>query len=114
MSAIGVAISSVLGLVALIGIGSGLWAVAHSTSQDQRIKRLQDERDDYLSRLNFIEPRHRAIEQQNEVLLALHDPTLRLESIDGNQVEILKQLGAQSVLIQQIDNKLDEPRGDKR
>lgn len=111
MNSAGVAISTILGLLALAGLGGGLWAVFRSAAQDARIKRLQDERDDYLSRLNYIEPRHRAVEQQNEVLLALHNPTDELTGLHDNQVEILRVINAQSALIRQIDRRLYEPRG---
>jgi hypothetical protein len=98
-------------LVVLATAGGGLWAVFRSSAQDATIKRLRDERDDYLSRLNFIEPRHRAVEQQNEVLLALHNPTERLDDLGSQHAEMLRLLNAQSILLQQIDRTLDRPRG---
>lgn len=102
---------AVLGtLVVLTSVGGGLYAYFRSTAADARIKRLQDERDDYLSRLNYIEPRHKVIEQQNELLRQLHNPTALLETIAGKADEIIVTLDEQRELLEEIDGKLHEPR----
>lgn len=112
MSDLQIVLGVVISLLTLAGLGGGVWVTFKGAATAARIKRLQDERDDYLSRLNFIEPRHRAVEQQNEVLLALHNPTEKLDQLGDNQTEILRVLRAQHRIIEQIDQQLyrDRPK----
>jgi hypothetical protein len=115
MNAASVILSIIGALVVLASVGGGLWAVFRSSAQDSTIKRLRDERDDYLSRLNYIEPRHRAVEQQNELLLAMHNPTEKLDALAGDSHRVLDALKTMHVLIQQIDRSLyREGRHDTR
>lgn len=100
----------IVSLVTLAGVGGALWAIARSSQQDARIKRLQGERDDYLSRLNYIEPRLKAVEQQNEVLLALHNPTDKIEALkaqeQANHDATVDLLQEQSRILRSIDKHL--------
>lgn len=111
MNALQTVLSVIGGLIVLAGIGGVLYAQFRSAQHEATETRLRAERDDYLSRLNYIEPRHRAIEQQNEVLLALHNPKDQLDDIAEHQQEIIRQLRAQRELIEQVDRKLYQPRG---
>jgi hypothetical protein len=88
-----------------------LYANFRAAQSEAQLKRLRDERDDYLSRLNFIEPRHRAAEQQLEVLLALHNPKEQLDTMSEHQTEQTRILHAVLALAEQIDRKLYLPRG---
>jgi hypothetical protein len=78
------ALAVVGGLVALATLGGGLWAIFRTSAQDSRIKFLESQTADYLSRLNYIEPKLKEAEQQNRILLELHNPA-----------EQIKQLAAQ-------------------
>lgn len=113
MSAINLVLSIMGGLAGLAILGGGMWSLFRSSAQDDRIKRLQGERDDYLSRLNFIEPRHRAIEQQNELLLAMHNPTEKLDGLVATTDETLTIVRAMRDIGRQIDRELYRPRGDQ-
>lgn len=97
-------------LLALSAVGGGLYAAFRSNDQEARIKRLQSERDDYLSRLNYIEPRLTVVEQQNEVLRTLHNPADQLQALRVQEqtnhdrtVELLEQ---QHATLQSIDQHL--------
>lgn len=81
------ALAVVLALFALAVIGGGLWAAFRSTDQDARIKRLQGERDDLLSRLNFIEPKLKVVEDQNALLLAMHNPAEQIAELKSQEAE---------------------------
>jgi hypothetical protein len=93
MSALQAVLAVLGGLFALAAIGGALFAFAKAGAQDARIERLQGERDDYLSRLNYIEPRFKSATEQNEILRTLVDPSARLveirESVDEKAGEIL-------------------------
>lgn len=75
----------VVTLITLASLAGGLYAVFRSSAQDARIKRLQDERDDYLSRLNFIEPKLVQAEQQNQVLRDLHNPAEQIGQLKAQE-----------------------------
>lgn len=68
-------------LVLLAGVGSAIWVYATGGAQDKRIERLQGERDDLLSRLNYIEPRFKSLGEQFATLQTLVDPSARLAEI---------------------------------
>lgn len=115
---LGAVVSVLGGMAGLIVLIAGLYAVFKSSAADARIKRLQDERDDYLSRLNYIEPRFVELEQQNKLLKSLHNPTARLESlektaltIDGKSDKTLELLEAQERTLQSIHTKFPGPTG---
>lgn len=100
----------VLALFALAAIGAGIWASFRSTDQEARIKRLRDERDDLLSRLNYIEPKVKTLEEQNKILLELHNPAdqiseLRAQEAD-NHLKTYALLEQQYRTLQLIDDHL--------
>lgn len=109
---LGTLLTTLGGLAALVVLVAGLYAVFKSSAADARIKRLQDERDDYLSRLNYIEPRFVELEQQNKLLKSLHNPTARLESLEVTALRIdtksdktLELLDAQERTLQSIHTR---------
>lgn len=119
------AVFAVIQLVAMLaGLAFGAWQLLQGANREATIKRLRGENADYLQRLNYIEPKHRAMEQQVDVLLALHNPTDKLdelsEGIRGTREllsednrEILNRLNAVKTLAEQIDRRLYAPRGDR-
>lgn len=104
------------GLVALLMIGAATWAVFRSSSQDARIKRLQDERDDYLHRLNFIEPKVEALTKQNELLMAMHNPADQISKLSvqeqANHEQTVTFLTQQNELLTAIHKDLSGRNGE--
>lgn len=81
MNGFGQGLAVIGGLVGLAAIAGALWAVARSAAQDTRIKFLEGQRDDYLSRLNYIEPKLKTAEEQNRILLELHNPAEQIKAL---------------------------------
>jgi hypothetical protein len=96
------------GLFGIAVIAGALYAYAKGGAQDARIERLQGERDDYLSRLNYIEPRFKSAQEQNEILRTLVDPSARLieirDTVDTKTAEIL-------AAVQRTDRNVDAIKG---
>ncbi len=102
------------GLIVVAGFTGGLYAYAKAGAQDAIIERLRGERDDLLSRLNFIEPRFAAAEEQNKILKTLTDPSEGLKQI-GDQVntkaeQITMILERQSATLADIQTQVHVPR----
>lgn len=93
-------------LVALAAIAGGLFAYAKSGAQDIQMKRLREERDDYLSRINYIEPRLTAMEEQNHILLKLTDPTEGIKSLGVDHSKIIDILERQEATLGEIAGKV--------
>lgn len=110
MSGIQQGLAVVGAIVMLAVVAGGLWAVFRSADRDARIDRLEGERDDYLSRLNFIEPRFKELEQQNKLLLDLHNPSDQIAALrvqeQTNHDRTVAILSEQSTTLHQIDTTL--------
>jgi chromosome segregation ATPase len=110
MSELQAVLGIVVALFLLTVVGGGIWASFRSTDQEARIKRLQGERDDLLSRLNFIEPKLRTVEEQNSVLRELHNPAQQIAALREqeaqNHAKTYELLEAQSVTLKQIEESL--------
>ena len=104
-------VSGVLALALLVG---GLWVVVRASNKDARIKRLQDENADYLKRLDYIEPRFAKAEQQNRLLLEMHNPSDQIEALrqqeQGNHDATVKILTEQAAVLKQIESRVKTPR----
>lgn len=98
---------SVLGVLLLIG---SAYALVRASNQDARIKRLQDENSDYLSRLNYIEPRLVEAEATNALLKRLQNPTAALESISVKQDHTNELLVQQGERLSEMSARLHQPR----
>ncbi len=61
-------------LLALASIAGGTWATWRSAGLEATVKRLRGEVEDYLKRLNYLEPRVEVLERENATLTALHNP----------------------------------------
>lgn len=77
-----VAIATILGLA---GLGGATWAVIKASAQDATIKRLRGENDDYVKRLNYIEPKVDALERENRTLRDLHNPADEIASLKAQE-----------------------------
>lgn len=104
MSQVAVTLSVIAGVLFLIGVAAALSAVYRSTAQDKRIERLQSENTDYVRRLDYVEPRLHTLEQQNETLLRLHDPTADRQATAAEHAEILRVLHEQSRVLGEIED----------
>lgn len=113
MSGVATALSVLGALVTLAGIGGAMYANFRGAQYKATLDRVSRERDDYLSRLNFIEPRHRAAEQQLEVLLALHNPKDQLDDMQSTATETLRIVRGIKNIAEQIDRQLYRPRGER-
>lgn len=89
-------------LVLLAGVGGVLYAQARASQRDATETRLRRENEDYLRRLNFVEPKLAKAEEQNALLMTLHNPTAKLEELSGNDKKILEILAAQGLELRQI------------
>lgn len=83
-------VSIILGLLAFASLGGVLYSAAKGAANEATIKRLREENVDYLGRLNYIEPRMKAAEQQNETLIRLIDPHPALKEI-GEKVDKVEE-----------------------
>lgn len=110
MNTLGLILSIIGGLAALAAVSAGVYATFKGTAADKRIERLQGERDDYLSRLNFIEPRYAALEEQNQTLRTLYDPSARLvelgAAVESNAKKVLAVLDRQAATLEEIKQRV--------
>jgi hypothetical protein len=104
-------LGGVLGLALLV---SAAWVVVRASNKDARIKRLQDENADYLKRLDYIEPRFAKAEQQNRLLLEMHNPSDQIEALrqqeQGNHDRTVEILTEQAKVLKQIESRVKSPR----
>lgn len=99
---------SVIGVVLLLtGVAAGLLAVFRTTAQDKRIERLQSENGDYVRRLDYVEPRLHTLEQQNETLLRLHDPTSDRAATNAEHTKIIALLNAQGDTLKELERNME-------
>jgi hypothetical protein len=101
-------------LFALAGVAGALYAQFRVAGYKARLDFKTDEAADYLQRLNWIEPRHRAAEQQLEVLLALHNPKDQLDDMQASVGEVVRIVRSIKTIAEQIDRELYRPRGERR
>jgi len=87
MSTIQTVLAALGGLIVVAGAAATIWAYVKGGAQDNQIERLRGEVTDYLSRLNYIEPRFKASQEQNEILRTLVDPSGRLDEIRSTVTE---------------------------
>lgn len=110
MSTVQAVVSIFGGLLLLAGLAFAAWQLLKRADMEATIKRLRESNADYLQRLNYIEPKHRALEQQVDYLLALHDPTAKLDALADQNTEQLRILHAVKRLCEQVDRSLYAPR----
>jgi hypothetical protein len=82
MNQLGGALVAIATLLGLAGLGGATWAVIKASVQDATIKRLRGENDDYLKRLNYIEPKVEALERENKTLHVLHNPADAIDRLN--------------------------------
>lgn len=111
------AMLAILGaLVLLAGAAGGTYAHFKSSEDKEEMARVRAHRDDLLSRLNFIEPRVKLLEQQNEVLMSLHNPAQQITNLaeqeQRNHVETVRLLQSTHDILEQIDGHLTNGSAD--
>lgn len=105
MNTVGATVAILAGLVVLAGFIVAVLVNARAKGQEETTKRLRDDRDDYKSRVEFIEPRLSKVLEENAMLQQMHDPTAQLTAIKGDTGMIVALLKAQQVDIQEALNK---------
>jgi hypothetical protein len=102
------------GVVALLVMAGGAWAILASSAKDAMGKRLQGDNDYLRKQLDFIEPRFRDAEAKNEMLMKLHNPTAKLDQMtileQANHEETLRLLREQRDILVSIEEKFDEEK----
>jgi hypothetical protein len=110
MNGFGQGLAVIGALVGLATVAGALWAVARSATQDTRIKFLEAQVNDYLSRLNYIEPKLTTAEEQNRILLELHNPAEQIKALavqeQSNHDRTLTILTEQKQTLAQIESKM--------
>lgn len=89
MNNIGIFIASLGTLILLAGTAGAVWAVIRTSAQEATIKRLRDENEDYLRRLNYLEPRVDVLENRNEILEQLHNPAKAIAEVATQVAQLL-------------------------
>lgn len=101
-------------LAALLILGSSVYVIFTATTKDARMKRLSEENTDLVRRLDWIEPRFRETEAKNSLLMEIHNPTARLESMErsekANHEKTVRLLTEQRVLLTSIEAKMDRSK----
>lgn len=84
-------------LVVASGLAAVVWAKFQSDAKDITERRLRAENEDYLRRLNYLEPHATGLEQRVKVLESLHAPTEAIEGlrrdIANHHREVMRLLG---------------------
>ncbi len=87
MSSVVIWLGAAGSLLALAAIGGGAWATWKSAGLEATVKRLRSEIADYLSRLNYIEPRLEVVERENKTLLALHNSAGAIQELKEQEAK---------------------------
>lgn len=111
MNTLQTALAILGGLLVLAATGGGIYAQARAADRDATEKRLRAENQDYTRRLDYVEPRLKTLEEQNELLLQLHNPTVKLDGLSSEHARILDLLKSQGRQIHAIH---DAVSGDGR
>lgn len=110
MSTAATVLSIIGALVALTVLGAGVYVIFTTSAKDAREKRLRDENVDLIRRLDYVEPKLKTAEEQNALLMQLHNPTAQLEQMSAENrqrhVEISRLLKEQSQTLHDIDDKV--------
>lgn len=97
-------------LVALATIAGVVWVVARSSARDTRLKYVEGLAADYLSRLNYIEPKLTKAEEQNRILLELHNPAEQIKALAAqeqtNHDRTVALLVEQRATLAQMESKM--------
>jgi hypothetical protein len=112
VSAVPVAMQVILGLLGLTALGAVVWVSVRSSYSDAQLKRLRGEGEDYLRRLNYVEPRLATMEKQNELLMALHNPKAFQDRTDVSLARIQKVLDEQAQTLGDVRRAMHAPHED--
>lgn len=104
-------VMSIIGILSsVIILGAGAYAIFTTTRKDQTEKRLRAWNEDLLRRLDYVEPQLQKAEAKNTLLMELHNPTAKLETMDTNQrvqhEETVRLLGEQRDILEKIEGTL--------
>jgi coenzyme F420-reducing hydrogenase alpha subunit len=103
------------GIVILVATLGGLYAIFQASAKDAMTKRLQSDNTYLRGQLDFIEPRFREAESKNEMLIQLHNPTARLDSMSEmerrNHEETVRLLTEQKQQLDAIHQEVAKGHG---
>lgn len=100
-------IASVIGAIVLLAVtAGGVVAILRASEKEKTEERLRAENQDYVRRLEYVEPRLRTLERDNETLLKLHDPTDAADQSSEEHAQIVSILVANKQLLEAIDKRL--------
>lgn len=98
------------GIVLLAGAAGVVYAIALSSGQDARIKRLDEENVGYLRRLNYLEPLVKQLQRENEMLHDLHNPADQIRALaEQEQANHTEAMAAFDRLATAIENLAGTP-----
>jgi hypothetical protein len=104
-------VAAMIGLALLIGAA---WALVRASNRDATLKRAREENTDYVKRLDFLEPRFKELEQQNKLLLEMHNPADQISALQMqeqvNHDRTVQLLTAQAEVLKQIESRVKTPR----
>lgn len=79
MSGLVLVLAGIGSLVAILVVAGGVWSVLRSSTIEANYQRVRDEAEDYLRRVNFLEPRVEVLERENKTLRDLHNPAKAID-----------------------------------
>jgi Fic family protein len=97
-------------LLALGAAAGGIWAAFRAAGQDATIRRQREDIAEYLSRIEYIEPRWKAADEQNTLLRDLHNPTSQLERIESTGRRTFELLEKQHAQLDEVAQELHRRR----
>lgn len=105
---LGAAVLAALGaLFGLAVLAGSVWAVLRTSALQASNDRLRNENEDYVRRLNFLEPRVDVLENRNEILENLHNPAESIDKIARQVDRLLTQERSNHDDTMSILNRID-------
>jgi hypothetical protein len=95
-------------IVTLLVLGAGGWVIVRGSAKDAREKRQAAFIEELTGRLDYVEPRLKKAEEQNAILMTLHNPTAKLDDLSASDARILEILSDQGRLLAEIDVKISQ------
>lgn len=94
-------------LVVLSGAAGVIWANLRSKAVELTVDRLRSENEDYVRRLNYLEPRTEVLERENKTLRALHNPADAIDDLKAQEASNHKEAMA---VLRSIDRHVKDQR----
>lgn len=105
MNSIVAVIVVITGILGLAGLGGAVYANLRSSALEASNRRLTNDNEYYLRKVNYLEPRVDVLERENETLHRLHNPTPEIVTL--REQEATNHTEAMG-LLRAIHNDLNE------